>query len=167
MKLTFKMTGEEYYLGVKYRRSKGDSLSRRVLLLVVLFNCAAALLVGVLLDIMAGAVTIIICMAAFVFLLLFMQKKSIIQEYNFSRTLSGENTVRLYGEGIELFNSYEKIYTPWQSVFAVKETDKALIILPTYRKGVFVINKEKYKSPELERITDALRRNVRFEKGRV
>lgn len=166
MKLTFKMTGEEYYLGVKYKMSKGDTLSGSRLF-ILLLNCVLLLLIGELFGFTAGAVTIIICISVFMSLQKKMQKKSVIQEYNFSRTLSGENTVRLYGEGIEIFNSFEKIYTPWQSVFAVKETDRALIILPTYRKGVFVINKEKYKSPELERITDALRRNVRFEKGRV
>ena len=45
---------------------------------------------------------------------------------------------------------------PWKSVYAVKETKKELIILPTLSRGVAVISKERYKN-ELEEIIKILK----------
>ena len=44
----------------------------------------------------------------------------------------------------------------WKSVYAVKETKKELIILPTLSRGVAVISKERYKN-ELEEIIKILK----------
>lgn len=164
MKLTFKMTGEEYYLGWKYKRKKG-SLNSHALLISIIF-AAVLIAISVLLKIdyylyfFAGLIIVI------GFLGVFTEKKAVIREYEYSPILSKEQTVRIFDDGIELINSYEKVFAPWQSVFAVMETPKYIKILPTFCKGIAVISKERYKSDELDNIIDAVRAHIKVEEGR-
>ncbi|MCC8072595.1 MAG: hypothetical protein LIO62_00495 [Clostridiales bacterium] len=163
MKLTFKMTGDEYYLGWK---TKLNMMKMRDY--SFFFTAALAVLLF--------AVTIILkfdyAMFIFTVLILFFailrrvtEKRSIIQEYNFSKTLSGEYTIKLYEDGVEVISSYEKIFTPWQALFAVIEKGENLIILPTFRKGVFVINKNRYSSKELDEIISSLSAHTKIKGG--
>lgn len=164
MKLTFKMTGEEYYLGWKYKRKKG-SLNSHAPLISIIF-AAVLIAISVLLKIdyylyfFAGLIIVI------GFLGVFTEKKAVIREYEYSPILSKEQTVRIFDDGIELINSYEKVFAPWQSVFAVMETPKYIKILPTFCKGIAVISKERYKSDELDNIIDAVRAHIKVEEGR-
>ncbi|MGN1328322.1 MAG: YcxB family protein [Eubacterium sp.] len=163
--ITFKMTGEEYYLGWKYKLNKGKMQSKAMIPAMILI-CIFIVIFGFFLEMETTAILIVLFFATSIVTQMKMQKKSIIQEYNFSKVLNGENTLKIYGEGIEIITSYEKIFTPWQSVFAVKETPKHLIILPTFRKGVFVISKEKYNSDELANILSLLKNNLKVEEGK-
>lgn len=163
--ITFKMTGEEYYLGWKYKLNKGKIQNRAVIPIMVLL-CILTIIFGFILKFETTAIIIVLFFATSVLSQLSIQKKGIIQEYNFSKVLNGDNTLRLYSEGMEIINSYEKIFTPWKSVFAVKETPENLIILPTFRKGVFVISKDRYKSDELENILSLLKNNLKIEEGK-
>lgn len=158
------MTGEEYYAGWKYKTKKG-SLDRHFLLRSAI---SAALVV----------IFAVICKAEFyVYLLAVMllimgivgessNKKAVIREFEYSPVLSGEHTLRIYDEGIELINSYEKVFAPWQSVFAVEETPEYIKILPAFCKGIAVISKERYAGEELDGIIRAIKANIRIEEGK-
>lgn len=163
--ISFKMTGEEYYLGWKYKLNKGKIQTKGTAAAIILFGILLVVL-GFAFDYELVAFIAVVFSIVMAVMQQSIQKKIIIQEYTFSKVLNGENTLKLYGEGIELINSYEKIYTPWQSIFAVKETGQSLIILPTFRKGVFVIDKSRYMSEELENIIASLRKNIRLEEGK-
>lgn len=163
--ITFKMTGEEYYLGWKYKLNKGKIQSKAIIPAMLLI-CILTVVFGFMLEFGTTAIFIVLFFATSLVSQMTIQKKSIIQEYNFSRVLNGDNTLRLYSEGIEIITSYEKIFTPWKSVFAVKETPKSLIILPTFRKGIFVISKERYNSEEFENILSLLKNNLTVEEGK-
>lgn len=164
MKLTFKMTGEEYYLGWKYKRAKGSLNSHAALISIIfaltLIVISVFLKIDYYLYFFAGLIIVIGILG------IFMEKKSVIREYEYSPILSTEQTVRIFDEGIELINSYEKVFAPWQSVFAVMETPKYIKILPTFCKGIAVISKERYKSDELDSIMNAVRLHVKVEEGR-
>lgn len=97
----------------------------------------------------------IMLMLFFVFKMI-MTKNSVMNDFQRSPILNEENTIRIYDEGLELIGSFEKVYAPWKSVYAVKETKKELIILPTLSRGVAVISKERYKN-ELEEIIKILK----------
>ena len=164
MKLTFKMTGEEYYLGWKYKRKKG-SLNRHtavlsIALAIILVVMSIVLKVDYYSYLFAGLLIITGVSGVY------MEKKSVIRQYEYSPIHSGEQTVRIFDEGIELINSYEKVFTPWQSVFAVMETPKYIKILPTFCKGIAVISKERYSGDELESIINTLRAHVKVEEGK-
>lgn len=163
--ITFKMTGEEYYLGWKHKLNKGKIQNKAVIPIMILI-CILIVIFGFLLEFETTAILVALFLATSVELQVNIQKKSIIQEYNFSKVLNGDNTLRLYSEGMEIITSYEKIFTPWQSIFSVKETPQFLIILPTFRKGIFVISKERYNSEEFENILSLLKRNLTVEEGK-
>lgn len=159
------MTGEEYYLGWKYKLNKGKIQSKAIIPAMLLI-CILTVVFGFMLEFETTAIIIVLFFATSLVSQMTIQKKSIIQEYNFSKVLNGENTLKIYGEGMEIITSYEKIFTPWKSVFGIKETPKYLIILPTFRKGIFVISKERYNSDELENILSLLKNNVNIEEGK-
>lgn len=54
------------------------------------------------------------------------------------------------------FSSFEKVYAPWQSIYAIKETKSELIILPTLSRGIAVISKQRY-GKELDEIIKVLK----------
>lgn len=64
--------------------------------------------------------------AVFVFKMI-MTKNSVMNDFQRSPILNEENTIRIYDEGLELIGSFEKVYAPWKSVYAVKETKKNLL----------------------------------------
>lgn len=159
------MTGEEYYLGWKYKLNKGKTQSKAIIPAMLLI-CILTVVFGFMLEFGTTAILIVLFFVASLVSQMTIQKRSIIQEYNFSKILNGENTLKIYGEGIEIITSYEKIFTPWKSVFAVKETPKSLIILPTFRKGIFVISKERCNFEEFENILSLLKNNLKVEEGK-
>lgn len=164
MKLTFKMTGEEYYIGWKYKRKKGG-LNQYTALKSILF-AAIIILFSILFKIEYFAYILAGMLIITGILGINLEKKSVINEYVCSPLLSGEQTVRIYDEGVELINSYEKIFAPWQSVFAVEETPQYIKILPTFSKGIAVISKERYNSGELEGIMHTIKTHIRVEEGK-
>ncbi|MGN1421095.1 MAG: YcxB family protein [Eubacterium sp.] len=164
--ITFKMTGEEYYLGWKHKLNKGKMQSKALIISFAILVIIGLLIFSFMLEVEFMTIILILLFFSSAISTVALQKKSIIQEYNFSKVLNGENTLKIYGEGMEIITSYEKIFTPWQSVFSVKETPKYIIILPTFRKGIFVISKEKYNSDELTNILSLLKNNVKVEEGK-
>ena len=72
----------------------------------------------------------------------------------------------IYDEGVELINSYEKVFAPWQSIFAVKETPEYIIILLSFSKGMAVINKQRYAGNELDSVIGTIKSKVPIEEGK-
>lgn len=156
MKLTFKMTADEFYRGFNYKTKKlGMSETAEIISLVIIL---IASIVSTALGVVKAAVILpfaaILCL--FFIIKQFMTKNSITNDFQHSPILNDENTIKLYDDGMELFSSFEKIYTPWQSVYAVKETKSELIILPTLSRGVAVISKQRY-GKELDEIIKVLK----------
>lgn len=156
MKLTFKMTADEFYKGYNYKTQKIglNNMAEAVSLVVIIIASIVACVMGI-----VNAIAIL----PFVFLLCIffvykqiMAKKSIAIEFQHSIILNDENTLRLYDEGLEIFSSFEKVYAPWQSIYAIKETKSELIILPTLSRGIAVISKQRY-GKELEEIIKELK----------
>lgn len=162
-KLTFQMTADEFYEGWKYKLKKNNRNNKKIILL---FSLLAVFLCLSIYIKEYFFIFYLFLFAGFLIFNSFMQKKSIVSQFNSSPILAGEQTAVLYEEGIEFINSYEKMFVPWQSIYAVKQERQSLIILPTYRKGLFVISLERYKGSELDAIICALQKNVKIEEGR-
>lgn len=163
MKLTFKMTGEEYYLAWKYRKKKLNNFLG-IAFYIILAITFIALFIVLKID------TNIIFLSAMIFIAAFIpkfaEKKAIIRGYELSVTQNTEHTIRIYDEGIELFNSYKKVFAPWKSIYAVEETDDYLKIFLNFGSGWAVINKKRYAGRELDDITEAIKKHVKTEGGR-
>lgn len=163
MKLTFQMTADEFYIGWKQKIKKNNFKDKTPLLLFILFIVTALLMI---LTKNAFYITYLILFIALIVFTKFMNKKAITKQFYASPTVSGEATLCTYTEGLEIINSYQKIFVPWQSIFSVKETEKYLIIMPTFRTSVFVISKERYNGSELSEIIALLKQNTTVEEGK-
>jgi hypothetical protein len=164
MKLTFRMTAEEFNLGMKLKLEKNNHSNRSLSIIVailIIFDIIIFAFSKDISSIIFFAVLLILILLSAIF-----RKKATQRQFNMSPILRGEHTICTYDEGLEILNGYEKIFTPWQSIFCVTETPKYLYILPTYRKGVFVINKETYKSNELDEIIATLHSRANVEEGK-
>jgi len=82
-----------------------------------------------------------------------------------SPVLRGRHTLCIYDEGLEIINGYEKIFTPWESLFDYKEDDKRVIIMPSFRKGLIVINKQTENSGELDAFLTSLKEHMAKKEG--
>ena len=150
MKLTFKMTADEFYKGYNYKIQKIglNNVAEIVSLVVIMIASIIVSVLGIL------PFAILLCI-----LFVYKQiaaKNSITIEFQRSIILNDENTLRLYDEGLEIFSSFEKVYAPWQSIYAIKETKSELIILPTLSRGIAVISKQRY-GKELDEIIKVLK----------
>lgn len=164
MNLTFKMTGEEYYAGWKYKCNKGKIRNNNFFMLIttVLFIIAYSFIFNTGFVAYMFAVGIILISI----FRIKAEKKSIISQFSVSPIKCGEHTLRVYDEGIELINSYEKVFAPWKSIFAVKETEQHVMILLSLSKGIAVIDKQKYAQYGLYDIMRKIKMNVQVEGGR-
>lgn len=164
MKYSFFMNADDYYLGYKFKIKKaktGDNNFITSLILSVLvllcFYMADKVYYGILF---------------FVFMMLMstfaagMKKNAVKRQFSASPVLTGMHTASIYGEGLEIINGYEKIFTPWKSIYAVKNDSQRLIILPTYRKGIIVINKNSEDKSEIENFVESLKKYVSVTEGR-
>lgn len=157
------MTADEFYEGWKYKLKKNNYKNRIPLLIIILIITIAATIANT-----KNAIILLYLLLSIVLIVTFriMNKKAVKRQFFSSPTIAGETTLCTYGEGLEIINSYQKIFVPWQSIFSVKETEKLLIIMPTYRTSAFVISKERYGSSELNEIIALLKQNNRVEEGK-
>lgn len=157
------MTADEFYEGWKYKLKKNNYKNRIPLLMIILIITIAATIANT-----KNAIILLYLLLSIVLIVTFriMNKKAVKRQFFSSPTIAGETTLCTYGEGLEIINSYQKIFVPWQSIFSVKETEKLLIIMPTYRTGVFVISKERYSSSELNEIIALLKQKTMVEEGK-
>ena len=106
MKLTFKMTADEFYRGFNYKTKKlGMSETAEIISLVIIL---IASIVSTALGVVKAAVILpfaaILCL--FFIVKQFMTKNSITNDFQHSPILNDENTIKLYDEGMELFHKY-------------------------------------------------------------
>ena len=155
MKLTYKMTADEFYKGYNYKIQKIglNNMAEIVSLVVIMIASIVDSVLGIVNAMVILPFAILLCIL-FVYKQI-AEKNSISIEFQRSIILNDENTLRLYDEGLEIFSSFEKVYAPWQSIYA-KETKSELIILPTLSRGIAVISKQRY-GKELDEIIKVLK----------
>lgn len=166
MELNFKMTAEDYYLGLCLKREKNNIKNdidfSPYILLAVFFIISAVYFKSLLyigMDIVFAVVFVIFQKRN--------MKKSFIKQYETSAVLKSRHTLRTYSEGLEIINSYEKVFVPWQGLFHVENNEKYLLILPTYQKGIIAVNKSKYGGNELDAMIEFIRSNApSFKEGK-
>lgn len=156
------MTGEEYYSGWKFKFK--DERLKKIISLIL----AVCIFVGFLILLKSSFTIYMIAISMLIFILFMNQseKKSVISQYYSSPVKNSEHTICVYDEGIELINSYEKSFAPWQSIYKVKETSENIILLLSYARGIAVINKKRYFSPELDSIMNAIKSHITVEEGK-
>ena len=163
MNLTYKMTPREYYLGWKYRRQKHNKFEKykfRLIIALFIIMMLIAMRINIYLFLFA------FFMILFVIFLYAMQKKTVMRMYGESPVCNCEHTVSVSDEGIELINSFERKFIPWQSVYAVCETPEFLLILPGRSTSSEVISKQRYASAEYDAVASAIKAHVKVEEGR-
>lgn len=164
MKLTFKMNGEEYYRAWKYKCKKGSINNQNRIFAVIL-----AIITVIFIVVMKAGIMLYMLAGMLLFTSVFYnisEKRAVINQFNSSPINIGDHTVAIYDEGVELINSYEKVFAPWQSIFAVKETPEYIIILLSFSKGMAVINKQRYGGNELDDIISKIKSKVNIEEGK-
>lgn len=149
MNIKFRMTDEEFYLGWNYKKKK-SKLTRTTLLITITALCIGFFIFGIISKLYYFAITPVCIGGAIFFMGYYFEKKSIMQEYRFSPYINGEYTLHLIDEGLSIVSSYEKLFVPYGNIFAFEDTKDYVYLIPTFRKGIFVINKERYAGEELD-----------------
>ena len=78
-------------------------------------------------------------------------------DFNTKPYLYGEQRLTVEDGGVRVQNGFEKLYTDFHKIYAVKCTKKEIILLLTYRKGVYVINREAQDAAAITALLTALR----------
>lgn len=154
------MTAEDFYTAWKEKPKQNQSNISK--------NCVIALALAIIIfQFVAGSYYTCAIFAVFVVTLFILSdkinKKRILTSFESSVITRGMHTICTYDEGLEILNSYEKMFVPWQSLYFIKNTPTHLIIIPTSRKGVFAVNKAQYSSAELDGIIELLKKNTTME----
>jgi hypothetical protein len=155
MRITFNTNEEEYYLGWKFRRAMTKT-NQSVALRSIIF-AIVMIAIGIVCRLNYFIYVLALFLIASGIFSDVMQKKSVIRTRKYSPILCSQQSLLIYDEGIELINSYEKVFAPWASIYAVEESPKYVKIMATYSKGVAVINKERYGGKELDDIMNVIK----------
>ena len=142
MKLTYKMTADEFYKGYNYKIQKIglNNMAEIVSLVVIMIASIIVSVLGIVNATVILPFAILLC-------ILFVYKQ-----------ISAKNSITIEFQRSIILNdeSFEKVYAPWQSIYAIKETKSELIILPTLSRGIAVISKQRY-GKELDEIIKVLK----------
>lgn len=108
MKLTYKMTADEFYKGYNYKIQKIglNNMAEIVSLVVIIIASIIVSVLGVVNAMVILPFAILLCI-----LFVYKQisaKNSITIEFQRSIILNDENTLRLYDEGLEIFSSFKR-----------------------------------------------------------
>lgn len=159
MKYSFKMNAEDYaeaYLQ-KYKTIKlHDGTSVTLIIFIIIFLVCLGLLAKPFVGAIFTAL-IILYILAFTKI-----RKSVIKNTFYSSpSLFTVQTMRIYDEGLEIINGYEKMFTPWQSIYYFKEDAKKVTVMASFRKGTVIINKQTQENTqELNLFLDELRKHI-------
>ena len=167
MKLSFKMTAQDYYNVWKIKLNKMDSINKKLKLLIVpLIMWLFCIILFILIKqyMFAGYFTVFI--AGILCFFFSMRKNSIIKQYHQTAVVKSIHTICTYNDGLEIINSYEKIFVPWQSLYYVKNTEKYLFILPTFRKGAFAVDKSKQNADAIDELIRIIKEHIAVEEGK-
>lgn len=163
MKYSFFMNADDYAEAFVYKLKKCRIDYKTSIFLTVL--CSIALICYILIDkAFLGIAFFVIIHLLNIFTENF-KKKNVKQQFLMSPVLRGRHTLCIYDEGLEIINGYEKIFTPWESLYDYKEDDKKVIIMPSFRKGLVIINKQKENSGELNAFLTALKEHMAKKEG--
>lgn len=165
MEINFNMTAEDYYLGwcLKNKKTKSQKGMNIVYYIAIIMFCIIAVVY------FKSALYLILSVVFLIVFLLIQKnsiKKNIIRQYEMSAVLKSMHTIRTYNEGLEIINSYEKMFIPWQSIFYIENTETHLIILPTYQKGIIAVNKSNFGGEKLNSIIETVKNMTRIQEGR-
>lgn len=158
MKYSFYMNADNYCYAFSYMLKKTKRYSNLLITAVIssIYMIALSALLHRILIGIAGSVIFF----ALTFTAKYFNKKAIKTQFMSSPILTGLHTLTAYDEGLEIINSYEKMFVPWQSIYDIKDETDKLIILPTYRKGVIVIDKLSADKQELNSFMSLLLGNT-------
>lgn len=158
MELSFNMTAQDYYTAWEIKNkiiNKDEKKRVRILLTILIAVMVLSLLNALISKNISGFVfpfILVALMLASVAIRISGRKRTVSNQFNESAVLQSMHTIRTYSEGLEIINSYEKMFVPWKSIYYAGENDTHFIILPTYVKGIIAIDKGRFASPELDRI---------------
>lgn len=154
MKYSFYMNADNYCDAFRYKlkKTKRDNkivlysilIAAVMILLSILFEGAQMLYIGAVIMIFSGV------------LVNSVNKKSIKAQFLSSPALTSVHTLTIFDEGLEIINSYEKMFVPWQSIYDIKNDTDKITIIPTYRKGLVVIDKINADRDELNAFLSVL-----------
>lgn len=157
------MNADSYYIGYKYKLKKCKLSDKSAIYTLIL--AVVALVCFILANqpfygaFFFGFIVVMNIFNAMI------KKNAVKKQVLSSPVLSGMHTLSVNDSGIEIFNSYEKIYAPWKSIFSIKNQKDRLIILPTFRKGIIVIDKNEENRQELDQIITALKNHTEVTEG--
>lgn len=163
MKYSFFMNADDYTKAFLYKLEVCKLNDKTPI--IVVFLCLIALICLTLLQKSYLGVIYFVLLLISLFFIQNLKRKSIKKQFFQSPVLRGRHTLCIYDEGLEIINSYEKIFTPWESIYHFKEDDKKVILLPTFRKGVLVINKDNTDKEQLELFLNDLRHRLSCREG--
>lgn len=151
MTFDFRMTQEEYLLGCNYRAGR-QSIKNVAGIKSFVFSLATLLVL-----VLTGADTVLFLLPLILIGFGIFERKSVnaayAKEYGAKPFLYGVQQITCDENKIKVQNAFEKYSSAYADIFAVRVTKKKIIILFTYRRGVFVINREKY-ADECEKLLE-------------
>lgn len=163
MKYSFFMNADDYTKAFRYKlkkcRLESNALKTSVVLCLIALVCFAFAQ-----QVLTGIIYFVVLGLFYIFISSFVTK-NIKRQFLMSPVLRGRHTLCIYDEGLEIINGYEKIFTPWESLFDYKEDDKRVIIMPSFRKGLIVINKQTENSGELDAFLTSLKAHMAKKEG--
>lgn len=167
MKLSFKMNVQDYCKIWQVKLNKMNDLKKRipVLIFLIIIFCLDLICLFFIKNYIIAEFIVLFFALCFVFLFTY-RKKAMIKQYEQSAVAKSIYTICTYNDGLEILNSYEKMFVPWQSIYYVKNTEKYILILPTYRKGAVAIDKSRQDSDKINELISILKNHTAVEEGK-
>lgn len=154
---SFKMTPDEYYIGWNEKNKMINGNKNLIMTIFCIVLIAVLVVVNIFVFKMFIAYLLVLMVAFIPIIKINSEKRAIKNNFLQCPFLNGETTVFVKENGVEFNNGFEKIYCDFDCIYYAKNEDKHLIICPTLKKGTFVINKERYKSEELDELLQILK----------
>lgn len=153
MEINFIMSAQDYLTALRARNKKINNPTKSNIVFILLSVCliAALTVISVLTKDSFYAGTFGIFLIITVIFRYVNEKRSIMKAYDESPVVQSMHTIRTYRDGLEIINSYEKLFVPWEGIYMSENTDSHFIIMPSYGH-VYAIDKHKYASQTLDNI---------------
>ncbi len=174
MEFSFNMTAQDYYDAWSIKNKIINNNAKKKYWIALTAAVIMILLLTLLLTAITKNLYHMLFFIGYILLIVILiavknsgRKKAVQNQFNESAVLQSKHTLRTYSEGLEILNSYEKMFVPWKSVYFAGENDRYFIILPTYAKGILAIDKNRFASQELDKIKAEILGITHFEGGRI
>lgn len=168
MELTFNMMAEDYCLAYKKREEKLNNNKTKIIITVLVLAVLLVFLnaLSVFIKNTVFAITLDIFAVIYFPLFFYSKKKRLINQFNLSAAAKSLHKIKTYDEGLEVINSYEKLFVPWKSLYYAQNTGTHLIILMTEGNGIIAVNKIAFASGELDGIIAAIKNAGKLSEGK-